>query len=170
MPSIRKKSRSYAGRQVDLELLKHVEDPAEYTEFKEVVPDLTPVPRIVSGIEKAVQRYARVFLTTSGSCRMDREDGNDLLKNIAEGKVSYQSTLEHLVYVANASTLETLAVDDGDSAFGEIPDDERIVGAEVLDVRVARDVMRGNRVIAHIRIDTAAGEDFTFLIPVNAGV
>lgn len=170
MPGTREKSKSYAGRQVDLELLKHVEDPAGYVRAMEVVPEVAPVPRIVAGIEKAVQRYASLFLTNVGSVHADSSVGNSLLDEVFRGRVSTQSTLDHLVAVADSDTLDTILLEDGDGSFGDVPDDERIVSSEVLDARLVYDSILGGRVKVRIGITTAAGESFTFIVPVEAGI
>lgn len=167
----RKKSRSYAGRQVDLELLKHVEDPAVFNSLRRVNPVLTTTPRIVSGIEKAVQRYAKLFLTHIGSVKLAPDVGNDLLSEIAMGRVGSEGYLTHLVTAANADTLNALASDDEDpDTYGELPDDERIVAAEPISAETLYDNGTGGRVKVRIAITTAAGEDYTFIIPVAAGI
>jgi len=171
MPMVRPKSRSYAGRQVDLELLKHVEDPAAFTSLKRVYPDANTTPRIVAGIEKTVQRFAKLFLTNIGSARLAPDVGNDLLSEIAHGRVNNRGYLDHLAEVANAETLLAMQVDDGnDAVYGEIPDDERIASSELKDVDLSYDALTGGRVHVSVFITTVAGDGYTFIIPVAAGI
>jgi len=171
MPALRPKSRSYAGRQVDLELLKHVEDPAAFTSLRRVFPDSNTTPRIVSGIEKQVQRYAKIFLTNLGSSRLAGDVGNDLLREISRGRVNSQGYLDHLAAVANAETLLSMQADDGnEDMFGPVPDDERVVSSELKGVELVRDPLSGGRVHISVFISTAAGDGYTFIIPVAAGV
>lgn len=161
-------TRSYAGRQVDLELLKHIE---ETLPKQPVEPDVVETPRIVSGIEKAVQRYTKLFLTNLGSVRLDTTIGNDLLRGIAEGRVQNQAELDHLYSEANAATLDALSIDDEDTdVYGDIPDDERIESTTLENLELVYDSMTGGRVKVHIILTTAAGNDFRFIIPVAAGV
>lgn len=163
-------TKSYAGRQVDLELLKHVEDPAAFSAFRRVDPDVVPTPRIVAGVEKAVQRYTRIFLTTVGTVRLAKDIGNDLLRSVALGRVQNKAILNHLYSIANAKTLAVLREDDADTTYGAIPDDERIVSTRLKDLELVYDAVTGGRVRIHIFITTAAGEGYTFVIPVAAGV
>ena len=166
----RPKSKSYAGRQVDLEMLKHVNDPAAFTVWRNVQPTVNETPRLVAGIEKAVQRYAKLFLTFLGSVRLAPEVGNELLLEVAHGNVNSQGYLDHLAIMANADTLDAIRLDDGNTdVYGEIPDDERIANAELKETKLIYDI-KGCRVHVHIFITTAAGEGYTFIIPVTAGI
>lgn len=164
---IRKSTKSYAGRQVDLELLKHIETPSGK---QRVDPDIVP-SRIVSGIEKAVQRYASLFLTTIGSVKTDAAVGNTLLKNVSMGTISNMAVLNHEYAVANANTMNSIMADDLDTEnFGDIPDDERIVRTELKDIDLKYDALTGGRVYVHVMLETASGDNYTFVIPVQSGV
>jgi hypothetical protein len=167
----RPKTKSYAGRQVDLEMLKHVNDPAEFTRWRNVRPSVDETPRLVSGIEKAVQRYAKLFLTHLGSVKLAPGVGNELLYEVAHGNVNSQGYLDHLAIIANADTLDAIRLDDGNTdVYGSIPDDERITNAELKEVELIYDALTGGRVHVHVFITTAAGEGYTFVIPVAAGI
>lgn len=164
----RETTRSYAGRQVDLELLKHVDT---MLQKQPVEPDIEVVPRITAGIEKAVQRYARIFLTAVGTVRLAPEEGNDLTRSIAMGRVQNRATLDHLYSIANARTLASLRESDarGD-VYGQIADDERIVSTQLRNLEMVYDALNGGRVKVHVAITTASGDTFSFIIPVDAGV
>ena len=166
MPELRKTTKSYAGRQVDIELLQHV---SEMLAKQKVEPDLVS-PKIVSGIEKAVQRYAKLLLTHIGTVKTDRSIGNTMLRDIGAGMVSNISELDNLYSVANANAMDALMLDDGDDAFGDIPDDERIVRTNLIDMELRYDPLTGGRVYIHVFIETASGDGFTFVVPVPAGL
>lgn len=172
-------TRNYAGRQVDIELLQHME---ETLAFQRVWPDVVGkpeadlktgrtatnvAPKIVSGIEKAVQRYAKLFLTHTGSVRLAPGAGNDLLQSVKTGQVSNAAYFGHLFAVANMTTLEAIAEDDNNSAFGEIAGDERIVSADLEDMELEPSTGTAS---LQIRITTAVGEDYTFIVPVEMGI
>lgn len=168
---VRDSTRSYAGRQVDLELLKHVDDPASFISLKRVHPEVEPVPRIVSGIEKAVQRYAKLFLTHLGTVKLDRNVGSTILHQVGQGKVNNTAELNHQYALANGSALRSIRADDADTdTFGAIPDDERIVSTTLVDLELKYDALTGGRVHIHVFLTTAAGEGYTFVIPVAAGI
>lgn len=160
-------TKSYAGRQVDLELLQHVD---KMLASQPVRPDIV-VPRIVSGIEKAVQRYTKLFLTNVGSVRADTSVGNTMLHAIGQGMVSNMAELNYQYAVANANTLAILDREDSDiDAYGDIPDDERVVGADLIDLELKYDSLTGGRVYVHVRLNTAAEDSYTFVIPVASGI
>lgn len=172
---VRPTTRSYAGRQLDIELLKHVEEMKpkqrvgrdvafEYDEDGNVV-DIAP--RIVSGIEKTVQRYAKLFLTATGSVRANREIGNDLLESVLTGQVSNMAYFNHLYTLADLSAKEAMRADDEREEFGSIPDDERLVRTELVDIDL--DYLTATAKI-HVFLETAAGDSFTFVIPVESGI
>jgi len=161
---LRETSTSYASRQVDIEALKHVE---KMLRIQRVNPDIQTSPRIVAGIEKAVQRYAKLFLTHIGSVKLAPSVGSELLSAIRNGQVANIATLNYLYSTANVHALQAIRADDNDAAFGEIPDDERIVSTQLMDL----DLDFATRTVRiHVLLTTAAGEDFKFIIPVGSGI
>lgn len=173
---LRSTTKSYAGRQLDIELLEHVE---EMLPRQRVYPLITgdhddghgkveASPRIVSGIEKAVQRYAKLFLTSLGSVKLAPNVGSNLLPKVQTGQVSNLAYFDHLCSIANVHALLAIEEDDGDTAsFGQIPDDERIVSTQITDLSLDRAASTAR---VHVFITTAAGDSFTFVIPVKSGI
>ena len=153
-------TRSYAGRQVDLELMSHVED---MLPSQKVDPDVHSLPRIVAGIEKAVQRHAKLFLTRMGTMRMEPGRGGRVLSEIRAGRVSDLGVLTALCGAANAEALDLVRRDDADESFGFIPDDERLSMVSVSDVSLDRSKGR-----VHVRLEysSVAGDSYEFVIPV----
>ena len=169
----------YNGRQVDLELLRHVNRmlPNQRV-FPNIASDSSSddtselsseqSSRIVSGIEKAIQRYTKVFLTTINSVRLDPSVGNSLYRSIKIGNVPNISYLNHLYAIANLNTISTIRKDDENTeTFGSIPDDERIVSTSLEDVRMDRN---SGTIKIQVFINTASGYSFTFVIPVESGL
>lgn len=161
--ALRPVSRSYAGRQLDIELLDHVDDTSP---SHSVVADVHTHPRIVAGIEKAVQRYAKLFLTEIGSVMLAPDVGGTVLSEIGLGRVQTTTYLGHLCAVADISALEAMSADDSDDRFGPTPDDERVVSTTIDDVELDR---TNGRVRVKVTLSTAAGEGFTFIVPVSTG-
>jgi hypothetical protein len=124
--------------------------------------------RIVSGIEKAIQRYTKVFLTTINSVRLDPSVGNSIYRSIKIGNVPNISYLNHLYAIANLNTISTIRKDDENTeTFGSIPDDERIVSTSLEDIRMDRN---SGTIKIQVFINTASGDSFTFVIPVESGL
>lgn len=161
----RETSKSYAGRQVDIEGLKHVE---KMLRIQRVHPDVNTDPRIVAGIEKAVQRYAKLFLTHTGSCKLAPNVGSDLIARAKTGNISNLAVLDMLYAEANRNALNAIRSDDEDTdTFGSIPDDERIVNTTLVDMELDYST---SSIKIHVFITTAAGNTFTFIIPVQSGL
>jgi len=161
---IRPTTKSYAGHQVDIEALKHVE---RMLRIQRVHPDVNTNPRIVAGIEKAVQRYAKLFLTHIGSIKLAPEVGSTLVHSALSGQIPNLTYLSHLYSIANINARNAITNDDESDAFGSIPDDERITNTELVDMELD---YKTATVRIHVKITTAAGDSFTFIIPVESGI
>lgn len=164
----RKTTRNYSGRQVDIELLHHIEGPTN--RFELVFPDafgLRGTARMASGVQKCVQRYAKLFLTGLGSVKSDPDLGSELLHDMAAGMVSDEADLNHLCSMASTSAVIAMSEDDSDGSFGDVPDDERLEYVELSPAEIDRSTGTA-RVSA--AITTAAGESYEFVIPVASGL
>lgn len=193
-------STSYAGRQLDIELLQHVAAPYSQRVFPAIDHDIEEVssilekelgrrptnqeirdyasshrdkygsvgPKICSGMEKVVQRYAKLLLTDLGSVMFDQELGNDLISSIRLGKVYSTAWMTQLFNEANRNALNAMIMDDNDTdEFGTPPDDERIESAELVDLEIDQS---SATVRIHVRISTVAGEEYEYVVPVASGV
>ena len=160
-------STSYAGRQLDIELLLHVSEPVDQRVRPSVGGD-GDGPGICAGMEKVVQRYAKLFLTELGSVRFDELLGNNLLSSMRNGQVYSTSWVTHLFNEANRNVLNAMILDDNSTdVFGQIPDDERIESAELVSLDVKQE---SASVSIHVRITTLAGESYEYIAPVAVGV
>lgn len=155
----------YSGRTVDLLLLKTIlEVPAVNKRMGIDVSNVHGEPMIVSGIEKMVQRYALCFINAIGSTRFMPSHGTEIVPDVMSGKVYSMATLETSAAIANLSALEQIqAADSGE----DTPDDERLVNAVVTDLEFSR---QKAMVRISVRLTSAAGESFVYIIPVAVGV
>ena len=160
---------SYAGRQLDMELLQHVAVPYDQRVYPAVDHERDGSgPRICSGMEKVVQRYAKLLLTDLGSVKFDDNLGNDLMSSIRKGEVYSTAWLTHLFNEANRNVLNAMIIDDNDTdKFGDLPDDERIDSAELVDLEI--DPATAS-VRIHVKITTLAGEEYEYIAPVSSGI
>jgi hypothetical protein len=152
----------YASRQVDVELLQTIPKPV--AEKQVYFGTVGFSPKIVTGIEKVVQRYASLLLTTQGEVWFDTEAGGSMVQEITQGSVSNTGYLTHLFNVVSLNTVRMMRQDDNDERFGTPPDDERIVDAWLTDVIVDYDTSTANLTVL---ISTVAGDAFTYIIPVS---
>ena len=176
----RKSTRSYAGRQVDLEAMLPDYVGAEYVPGRvqglapAFLPDFEtdsdqPGGRILAGVEKVAQRYARLFLTAIGSCKANPERGSEVARAVMAGYVSSSSELARLCALANANAVMAMRADDADPAYGEVPADERLATARVESVGYEKDSSTP-WAGATVRIVTEAGEGCEFTVPVYSGI
>lgn len=152
----------YAGRTVDLLLLKTVE--AVPVVNKRVGIDVSDDPMVVTGVEKMVQRYAVLFVNAAGTTMFRSLHGTDLVPRVSSGKVYNLATLETAAALANMDASRNMAIAD---ASEDTPDDERLVDSEVVKVEFSR---AKASVMVSVRLTTAAGKSYVYIIPVGVGV
>ena len=155
----------YAGRTVDLLLLKTVlAVPAVNKRVDMDVSNVVDEPMIVSGVEKMVQRYAIAFINAIGSTRFRQDHGTEIVPMVAAGRVYSMATLESASAEANLlAGRQIMLADEGE----ETPDDERLVSSDVVDLEFSRE---RSMVRISVKLTTAAGDSYVYIIPVGIGV
>lgn len=152
----------YSGRTVDLLLLKTVLSVPVVN--KRVGLDVSDNPMIVAGVEKMVQRYAIAFMNALGSTKFMPDHGTNIIPHVVSGRVYDMATLEMEAAEANLLAMgQVTAADDGE----DTPDDERLVSSEVVDLEYSRGE---SRVKISVKLTTAAGSSYVYIIPVGVGV
>ena len=152
----------YAGRTVDLLLLKTVLGVPVVR--KRVRLDVSDSPMVVSGVEKLVQRYALIFLTKFGSCHVDEGFGTRLMSDVQCGRVHSLPSL--VAAAAEANLWAQTQIKDADYGL-DTPDDERLERSEVANLKFNREASSAE---VEIRMTTAAGDTYDYIIPVGIGV
>lgn len=152
----------YAGRQVDVELLQTITYPTGSREV--VVSNVASTPKIVTGVQKALQRYTTLLLTVLGDVHFVEDEGTGLVQAFASGNIANNGILQYVFVDANTSVLTMMREDDNDiTTFGTIPDDERIAAA----VLVSYAVDYANGVVGlTIQFTMQSGSDIVYVIPV----
>ena len=153
----------YSGRTVDLLLLKTILNVPVVN--KRVDLDVAGEPMIVTGIEKMAQRFVVAFINAIGSTKFRDGHGTDLIPLAARGMIYNMATLETAAAAANLSALNQLMEADGEAE--DTPDDERITESEVENLEFSQE---NARVRISIRLTTAAGKSYVYVIPVPVGV
>ena len=155
----------YSGRLVDLELLQSIKEPdvdtRVYPAITHKIGDRNTAPKMVTGVEKAVQRYFNLLTTDTGSVKFFPNRGGDLVSRVLNGTVSSDNLLTTLFALA------LLNDDDDNEEFGPIPDDERITDATLSswDIDYA-----SQTVSLHIDLSFASGSTYSFVLPVTSGL
>ena len=149
---------------MDLLLLKTVYGAPASVRVGLDVSDVEGEPMVVAGVEKMVQRYAVAFLNAIGSTMFVPGHGTGMVPAVASGRVYSHATLESQAAEANlTASRQVMAADDGE----DTPDDERLASAEVEGVEFSRS--RSSASVS-VRLTSAAGDSYTYVIPVGVGV
>lgn len=154
----------YTGRTVDLEALQTMQNP--YGGRVELSKTASAgASRRVTGVQKAVQRYVTLLLTTSSSVPFPADERNILYEELKAGRVSDEGYLRHLFNMANAAALDTMRADDYNiDKFGDQADDERI--AEVVLKGITLDYGTSTLGLS-LEIRTEAGSEYAYTVPVS---
>jgi len=151
----------YTDRQVDIELLKSISEPVA---IKRVHPETAATtPRAVAGIQKAVQRYAHLLLSTLDDIKFKPEIGGMLVTSLLSGTVSNSGYMTHLFILASSNAVNTMNSDDNDPSFGTIPDDEYLERADLSNIEIDYD---DGVVSFEVIFTTRAGTNYTYVVPV----
>lgn len=155
----------YAGRTVDLLLLKTVLSVPVFNKRVQIdVSNVSGEPMIVTGIEKMVQRYALLFINAMGSTKFMPNHGTEIVPLVTKGMVYDMATLESAAAEANVTArMQMMLADETE----ETPDDERIVDSQVLEYAFSRE---NAKVKISVRLTSAAGSSYVYIIPVAVGV
>jgi hypothetical protein len=158
------KTIDYAGRQVDIELLQSVAEP---TELIRVYLSLSgDTPKLATGIQKLVHRYAMLLLTTVTEVKFDQTQGTRLLRSVVAGTIQNRGQLQNTFADANSAVLAQMRADDADTdKYGTIPDDEAIVSTRLLDYDID---VQASSIFLRVRLTSRAGSGLTFIVPVTA--
>lgn len=157
----------YSGRTVDLLLLKTILDVPVVNRRVDIDADGDPM--IVSGIEKMAQRYALSFINAMGSTKFRQGHGTNIVPRVGAGMVYSMATLETAAAEANLLAFRQMQAADmaADAEGDATPDDERITSSTVYDLVFSREKAM---VRISVRLATAAGKSYVYIIPVAVGV
>jgi len=155
--------RDYTGRQVDVEALQTTEEPASTIRLSKTMTDGAKHRRI-TGLQKLVQRYAVLFLSDRGSARHNPLQGTDFVRIAQQGGIVGRESVVYYFAFANIQVRETILKEQGDSTFGEQPEDEQFDRAVLEDYAV--DTTLGYLYLK-IRVYSVSGDSANFIIPIQ---
>jgi len=152
---------NYSGRTVDLLLLQFVGTPQADVRVR---PDAANVPRMTTGIEKLVQRFAQLFLTQVGTVRNRDTEGTDFMSLLGSGHIYDDNTLRSAAAAANKAVFNQMRTED---LVLNTPDDEMLESSTITDLSMDRSTATVSVTFA---LTTAAGDKYVYTIPVETGV
>jgi hypothetical protein len=154
----------YSGRQVDIELLQSIAQPVELQQVS--VSSVTQTPKIVTGIQKLVQRYASLILQVLGTTHFDQENGSELLRMLMAGVIQNRGRLQNAFAISNNQVVRQLRKDDIQTEiYGTLPEDEQLANAQLLDYDIDFPTAT---IYLRIRLTSQAGDSLVFIVPTTA--
>ena len=111
--------------------------------------------KLVTGIQKLVQRFIIKLFTQTNSKIFEPEDGNIFADNISLIAQSYGSLVYQRLQFSFARVIEQLRQDPSEFS------DERLRNARIVEF-----LQDGDAALVKIEIVSEAGSDYTFVVPV----
>ena len=155
--AIRNVTKNYAGRTVDVNISGNP-DP-KTTGVQPVGLRFGLVSTRCVGVQKLLQRYAVMLLTSKGSQRNSPDFGTDLIPTLLGGNLIDAGQLVHTFNLASWTVVRGLR--EYQSAHPEMPLDEQINTALLTNYDV-----QGSTVRFNVKIQTQACETIDFILPV----
>ena len=153
--------KDYAGRQIDIELLQTITKPQGVVKMN--ISTIASPPKVVAGIQKALQRYTLLFLSAYGDIAYAPLQGTQFGMALNKGAIYDRTSVQTNFAAANNLVLRQLQTDDNLAAtFGAIPDDERIVAVQLTDFNV--DYATAT-VLLIVQVTTQAGTTVDYVLP-----
>jgi hypothetical protein len=155
-------STDYSGRQVDIEYLQTIVQPEGTTAVTKSVALSTP--KMVAGVQKALQRYTAVLLTVLGEVYLAPDQGTDFLESVLRGNGYSDGYIEQTFAFASSDVLDQLRREDTlVELFGTPAADEQIQSASLLSFSMD---FTTSTLSLTVYIETLAGTSFTYVVPV----
>lgn len=152
----------YSNRQVDLESLQTIARASGLTRVTKTLARTTP--KVVAGIQKMLQRYVSLLLTTKGSIFLAPEQGTNFIPRILRGGGRSDGHIVDTFALASSDAIAQMRRDDArDAVYGEVQPDEQIRRASLLDFSM--DIPTGVLYLA-VQIENQAGDAASYVLPV----
>lgn len=154
-------STDYTGRTVDLMITQGIE-PIGQQELSLSLADEAGASRVVSGVQKAVQRFLLTLLTDVGSQSGDTEYGTSFMAELQLGSVGspirFQSAFQ--------SAVSNILLQQNQNLTGEEPDDEILSAIELTSYSFPT----ADSVSMQVTLTTRAGSSRVVLLPVTLAI
>lgn len=155
-------STDYSGRLVDLEFLQSITSINDVTAVSKSIA--LQQPKMVTGMQKLLQRYTTILLTTLGGVHLMPDQGTRFLSQVLRGGGRSRGHILQTFAFANVDVIEQLRREDNATdLFGQQEPDEMIGIANLIDYTV--DTGKGILSLV-IYIENKVGETFNYVLPV----
>ena len=154
------KTYDYTGRTVDVAALDGTYADSEFELVQGIMGAGYRSGKVVTGIQKLVQRWVIEFLTPLGSMPYLLNRGSVFLNEARSGRMRTEADVMSVFAYANSKISDTLIEED---LLGVYPEDEQYSDARLISVAIRL----GSKVSLTIAIDSKAGADRIFTVPIQ---
>ncbi len=120
---------------------------------------------VCTGVQKVAQTWASLFMTDLGSIPLDPARGTGFMTAIRIGRIQVDGDVEAEFNLAADRVRRTMDQDANEA--GDLPDDERLDEAILVDFEIDR---LASRLYLKVNIRTIAGDDRTIFLPVPVSI
>jgi hypothetical protein len=150
----------YSDRQIDLELMQSISNPVGVTALD--LSFTVQATRAITGMQKLAQRYTVLLLTQLTDVYFSPEQGTTFWQDMLRGAAQNSGQVTMAFNFASIDAVTQMQVDDGNDVYGDIPDDERIQSATLLDFNV--NVATATLYLS-VLLRSRAGTTYTYVLP-----
>lgn len=154
-------STDYSGRTVDLLIFQGVKE----TGKQPVELAWGDVGYLCTGVQKVAQTWLVLFLTERGTVLDDPERGTDFLNAVRSGRIQVEEDVPAEFSIAADRVSRLMDQDAADA--GDLPDDERLDFAQLIDYSIDR---LASRLYLKILIQAISGAGTTIYLPVSTSI
>ncbi len=152
-------STDYTGRTTDVLILGNVNPLSSATQVNSL--SFGSSSKVVTGIQKLVQKYTILLLTDVKSQPTFPDEGTLLLPSLRKySKTTSVSDVEHYFNFANLTVIEKLRDYVRTAGENAVPIDEQLDSAELQKIEVVGDSLN-----ISVKITSLAGDDVVFVLP-----
>lgn len=146
-------STKYQGRKVDLAIFPELTGEGITADARTINN-----PKVIAGLGKMTQNFARILLTPLGHYRSDPDFGSELIAKLVMNQPRFPSDVLHAFLIERDRVIAYMRANERVDA----PSDERIKSANL----VSQDVS-GTGINLTIEVVSESLETVSFLLPVN---
>jgi hypothetical protein len=154
------KTYDYTGRTVDVAAFDGAYSDSEFELAQGIMGAGYKSGKVVTGIQKLVQRWVIEFLTPVGSMPYLLDRGSIFLNSARSGRLRTEADVVSLFAFCNSKISDNLLRED---LLGVYPEDEQYSDAKLISVAVSV----GSKVSLTIAINSKAGADRIFTVPIQ---
>lgn len=154
------KTYDYTGRTVDVAALDGTYANFEFELAQGIMGAGYKSGKVVTGIQKLVQRWVIEFLTPVGSMPYLSKRGSVFLNEARSGRMRTEADVMSVFAYANSKISDNLFEED---SLGVYPEDEQYSDARLISVAISL----GSKVSLTIAIDSKVGADRIFTVPIQ---